>query len=38
MVYTFKDLVEKLRKEHDEQCYYRGQVAVFDAPLWAINV
>lgn len=34
MIYTFKELLEKLECEHDEQCFYRGQVELFDSPLW----
>ncbi len=34
MELTFKELLDKLRSEHDESYFYRGQNRIFDYPLW----
>lgn len=34
MIYTVKELLEKLRKEHKDTYYYRGQTKKYETPLW----
>lgn len=34
MLYSFKELFDKLRKEHKANYYYRGQNQMFPSPLW----
>lgn len=33
-VLEFRELVDKLTREHDNNCYYRGQTMCYDYPLW----
>jgi len=34
MVYSLKELLAKLREEHNSSFYYRGQLQQYESPLW----